>query len=269
MRCVARGSSGEGRGGEGKGHAAQAAAAAAARWGVDHVLRLHVEHEHHTAARLGKGSVDASRAVIALAAVAMFLAAAGTLLATPKAALFVLSNAIILALLAADCRCFFFAAAGAPATSDADAVDACGEQPGASGHVLAKQERHHQQCAVQPLCYLLQHGNKNSCAASEASTTEPAMALPSDGTTTLQALEEQDDVPPASRPELLLGLPDEGESIALELEDPAVVQEPTCKTVVPGLDELGIDELNKKFVEFIQSRRNKWMKEEAYLQLQS
>ncbi|KAF8722056.1 hypothetical protein HU200_022687 [Digitaria exilis] len=236
---------------------------------MDHVLRLHVEHEHHTAARLGKGGVDASRAVLALAAVALFLAATGSL-ATTKAALFVLSNAIILALLAADCRCFFFAA-GASATSDA--IDACEQQPAASGHVLEKQGRHNQQCAVQPRAscpgYLLQHGNKNRCAASETSTG-PAMALASDGKTTLQALEEQEDVPPASRPELLLGLPDdEGESIALELEAPAVVQEPTCKTVVPGLDELGIDELNKKFDEFIQSRRNKWMKEEAYLQLQS
>ena len=34
-----------------------------------------------------------------------------------------------------------------------------------------------------------------------------------------------------------------------------------------GLDELEIDELNKKFDEFIQSRRSKWIKEEeAYLQ---
>ncbi|KAF8733060.1 hypothetical protein HU200_015421 [Digitaria exilis] len=127
---------------------------------MDHVLWLHIEHEHHTAARIGKGGVDASRAVLALAAVALFLALTGSL-ATTKAALFVLSNAIILALFFADCRCFFVAA-GASATSDAIVVDACEEQPGASDYVLEKQGCHNQQCAVQPRAscpgYLLQYG---------------------------------------------------------------------------------------------------------------
>ena len=45
-----------------------------------------------------------------------------------------------------------------------------------------------------------------------------------------------------------------------------VAGEPACETG-GGLDELEIDELNKKFDEFIQSRRSKWIKEEeAYLQ---
>jgi len=81
-------------------------------------------------------------------------------------------------------------------------------------------------------------------------------------TTTLEALEEQGDAPVTSATELL-GLLDEGDGIALELE--AVAGEPACETGV-GLDELEIDELNKKFDEFIQSRRNKWINEEAYLQ---
>lgn len=75
-------------------------------------------------------------------------------------------------------------------------------------------------------------------------------------------------------------LPDEEQLSELELvrlgeeEDSSVtleetaddVEEPTCETA-QGLDRLEISELNKKFDEFIRSRRIKWVKEEAYLLL--
>ena len=45
-----------------------------------------------------------------------------------------------------------------------------------------------------------------------------------------------------------------------------VVEEPTCSRVAQELDKLEIDELNRKFEEFIQSRRIKWIKEEEQCQ---
>ncbi|CAN6287578.1 unnamed protein product [Urochloa humidicola] len=95
-------------------------------------------------------------------------------------------------------------------------------------------------------------------AASETST-EPVTAIPSSSTTALEALEE------ASRSELLRRL-DRGDSVAVEtalVDDEQ--EEPCCDTGQQGLEELGIDELNRKFDEFIQSRRNRWITEESLL----
>ncbi|OEL29735.1 hypothetical protein BAE44_0009250 [Dichanthelium oligosanthes] len=254
---------------------------------MDHMLQLHVEHHSSlkhcdpVAARF-RERVDASWRVVvlafaAIASLALFLqsfsvgrpplssapalpaawllAAAGSLVTT-KTALFVLSNAIFV-LLAADCRWFFFTS-GASA-DNVDAREPCDVVP-------EKQEHHHQEaaqrCAVQsrvPYPGCLEH--KNSSTASEEFTTEPVTTI-YDSTTTLEALEEQEDERATSRTELL-GRLDEADSVALELEA-VVVEEPTCETA-RGLDELEIDELNKKFDEFIQSRRNKWIKEETNL----
>jgi hypothetical protein len=52
---------------------------------------------------------------------------------------------------------------------------------------------------------------------------------------------------------------DEANSVTLET---FIVEEPTCSGVAQELDKLEIDELNRKFEEFIQSRRIKWIKEE-------
>ncbi|RLN18924.1 hypothetical protein C2845_PM02G08110 [Panicum miliaceum] len=246
---------------------------------MDHILRLHVEHHSSLSlkrcdcypgvARFRKG-VDASRPVLALATVASLalilpasfsmggrplpsastlppawlLAAAGSLVTT-RTALFLLSNAI-LALLAADCRWFF--AAGASASGVADAYELPGD-------VLGKQQaqRHLEEarrCAAQPwvTCSYCLLQEKNSGTASEEAFTEPLMVSDTDSTTALEALEEQEDAPATSTPEL-----------------ETVVEEPACETA-RGLDELEINELNEKFDEFIRSRRNKWIKEEAYLQ---
>jgi hypothetical protein len=190
---------------------------------------------------------------------AWLLAAAGSLVTT-RTALFLLSNAL-LSLLAADCRWFF--AAAAAAASPSDVADACG----LPGDVLEKQQaqRHQEEarrCAAQQPYSDCLLQDKNGGTASEEAFAEPVMVSDTGSTTTLEALEEQGDAPVTSATELL-GLLDEGDGIALELE--AVAGEPACETGV-GLDELEIDELNKKFDEFIQSRRNKWIKEEAYLQ---
>ena len=191
------------------------------------------------------------------AVTSLALIAAGSLVTT-RTALFLLSNAI-LALLAADCP-WFFAAASASAS---DVADAC-ELPGGA---LQKQQAQRNQeaarrCAAKPCvtysdCLL--QDKIHSGTASEEAFTEPVMT--SGSTTTLEVLEEQEDVPAMTRSELLGLL--EGDSITVELETAA--GEPACETG-GGLDELEIDELNRKFDEFIQSRRNKWIKEEAYLQ---
>lgn len=46
------------------------------------------------------------------------------------------------------------------------------------------------------------------------------------------------------------------------LETVVVIKEPTCSVVAQELEKLEIDELNRKFEEFIQSRRITWIKEE-------
>uniref|UniRef100_A0A0E0KG16 DUF4408 domain-containing protein n=1 Tax=Oryza punctata TaxID=4537 RepID=A0A0E0KG16_ORYPU len=59
-------------------------------------------------------------------------------------------------------------------------------------------------------------------------------------------------------------LDEETKNVILES---VVIEEPTCGTVAQELDKLGINELNKKFEEFIKSRRTKWEKEEVSLNL--
>ncbi|CAN6292763.1 unnamed protein product [Urochloa humidicola] len=230
---------------------------------MDHILQLHVEHHsssssmkhcesHPGVARLGK-SADASRVVLAFAAiiasVALLFLPSLSSVVTARTALFVLSNAILLLLLAADCRWFFSISAAAPA-SDAVAVDACSE-PEPTGDFLEKQHgrRHYQiqeearQCAVKSCvpdsAGCLEHENGGGGPASEAFTETATISYDTDNTTAAsEALVEDDqeeDAPVKSTPEL------------------------------PDLEELGIEELNKKFDEFIQSRRNKWLKEEACL----
>ena len=59
----------------------------------------------------------------------------------------------------------------------------------------------------------------------------------------------------------------EGEKVTLETV--VSIEDPTCRAVDQGeLEKLEMDELNRKFEDFIQSRRIKWLKEEAVLQCQ-
>ncbi|CAD6213558.1 unnamed protein product [Miscanthus lutarioriparius] len=174
------------------------------------------------------------------------LLAAGSIF-TSKTALFVLSN-VIFALLAADCRCCFAATASA---GDA----ASSGEPG--GVVLEKQARHHQvqvqveQCTVLLSVSCSESVDHDEQEGEEDMSTMSANTLPDD--------EEQ-----LSKLELVrLG---EEEDSSISLEETVDVEEPTCETA-QGLDRLEISELNKKFDEFISSRRIKWAKEEAYLLL--
>jgi hypothetical protein len=224
---------------------------------------------------MGVGSPPVPYAASALPA--RLLAAAGSL-ATTRTALFALSNAILL-LLAADCRRWFFSDAAADDDDDvADDDDACCES---AGDVLVskqhgRQHRHHlvavaQRRAVRSSCVPYQRGcleHRNSSGAASEAFTEPVMpAIPDSATAALEAPEEQQGLPATSpTPEelLLRRLGNGGDDAAVGLEAVGF-EEPTCGTG-QGLDELEIDELNKRFDEFIRSRRNKWIKEEACLQ---
>ncbi|CAL4926131.1 unnamed protein product [Urochloa decumbens] len=214
---------------------------------MDHILQLHVEHHTSSSgcsgvARLGKGRGDAPpRAVLAFAAIiailALLLLPSLSSVVTARTALFVLSNAILL-LLAADCRWFF-------SISDDAGASACPELP--AGDFLEKhhgRRHHHQiqgearQCAAQSCVpysasagCLLEHDENIGGTASEAFTETAAKPDNDNTTVTSEALEKQEE------------------------DAPALVR----------LEELGIDELNKKFDEFIQSRRNRWMNEESLL----
>uniref|UniRef100_J3LQL4 DUF4408 domain-containing protein n=1 Tax=Oryza brachyantha TaxID=4533 RepID=J3LQL4_ORYBR len=57
----------------------------------------------------------------------------------------------------------------------------------------------------------------------------------------------------------------DGGEVNSVIQEKVVIEEPTCGAAAQELEKLGIDELNKKFDEFIKSRRNKW-EEEAGLQ---
>jgi len=175
------------------------------------------------------------------------LLAAGSSIITSKTALFVLSNVIFI-LLAADYRCRFAATA-----SEGHAASS-GEPDG----VLEKQARHHQvqvqvqveQCAVQPCVPCSANLDHDEQEGEEDMSTMSANTLPDE--------EEQ-----LSKLELVRL--DEEEDSSITSVD---VDEPTCETAQgQGLDRLDISELNKKFDEFIRSRRIKWVKEEAYLLL--
>ncbi|KAM0847592.1 hypothetical protein ACQ4PT_054916 [Festuca glaucescens] len=230
---------------------------------MDHMM--HVGHQHHVnleeqcssqqdAARTSSASVSVSRVAFVLAAIAFlslvsssfsgdaaFWASSGAALSatrqilaalcgfvTTKKALFILSNVIFL-FLAADCRCFFgIRSTMAPSKSD-DHQTASKLPP----------------CAVQPVqpcgSYYsgsLYHGSNTTSAAGNCS-------------------EEQEKRQVTQERFRLEG--DEANRVTLEA---VVVEEPTCSGVAHELDKLEIDELNKKFEEFIQSRRINWIKEE-------
>ncbi|KAF0921726.1 hypothetical protein E2562_016996 [Oryza meyeriana var. granulata] len=178
-----------------------------------------------------------------------------------KKVLFVLSNAIFLFLAADYYRCFFSLS---PSTRE---FTACG-----SSAVLDKQDHHHQ-VGVGPsttescvphsetpyrnnndTLVNYSHDEKKDGEGSRRNVRTPDDEMPSGE----QMAHE--DVAMLSKPKLFR-LEEEVNSIELKV----VIEEPTCGTTAQELDKLGIDELNKKFEEFIKSRRNKW-EEEAGLQ---
>ncbi|XBI52007.1 hypothetical protein VPH35_034449 [Triticum aestivum] len=150
---------------------------------------------------------------------------------TTKKALFVLSNAIFL-FLAADCRCFFPGASSMATPSTSDGIVMASELP---------------PCAVQAqacgsyqwsLCY-----SSNTKAASASSSGEQGI--------------KREEVPVWSQ----------FMSAGLEEDDANIVALETEQTSGGGvaeeeLEKLEIEELNRKFEDFIQSRRIKWLKEE-------
>ncbi|KAJ1294647.1 hypothetical protein BS78_01G161200 [Paspalum vaginatum] len=174
-----------------------------------------------------------------------FAAAGGSAFAR-RTALFLLSNAIFL-LLAADCRCTATAAAAA-----------------ASSKQEARRQRRHQaaaRCAAVS-CVAV------PCSASGERSDQEGEEKPTMSSAESWADDEQDvdgDVAGVvSKLELVGHAAQEEHSVALELETVGGVGEPTCVggATAQELDRLEIHELNKKFDDFIQSRRIKWMEEE-------
>ncbi|KAM3372545.1 hypothetical protein ACQJBY_019439 [Aegilops geniculata] len=150
---------------------------------------------------------------------------------TTKKVLFVLSNAIFLFL--ADCRCFFprVSSMATPSTSDNDVVTASELPP----------------CAVQARPCASYSGNLYYCY----SNTKGASANSSGE----QGI-KREEVPVLSRLETAELNGGEANIVALETEQ-------TCGGVAEEeLEKLEMDELNRKFEDFIQSRRIKWLKEE-------
>ncbi|KAF7007511.1 hypothetical protein CFC21_022441 [Triticum aestivum] len=151
---------------------------------------------------------------------------------TTKKALFVLSNAIFL-FLAADCRCFFPRVSSMATTSmsDDDVVTASELPP----------------CAVQARSCASYSGNLYYCYNNTegASTNSPGE----------QGI-KREEAPVSSRLETAGLNGDEANIVALETEQ-------TCGGVAEEeLEKLEMDELNRKFEDFIQSRRITWLKEE-------
>ncbi|KAF7005845.1 hypothetical protein CFC21_020944 [Triticum aestivum] len=147
---------------------------------------------------------------------------------TTKKALFVLSNAIFL-FLAADCRCFFPSVSSMATPSTTDDVVTASELP---------------PCAVQAgpcasysgSLYYCYSNTKSASAAEQGIKREEAQVSPRLETAGLDG--------------------DEANIVALETEQ-------TCGGVAEEeLEKLEMDELNRKFEDFIQSRRIKWLKEE-------
>ncbi|VAH41420.1 unnamed protein product [Triticum turgidum subsp. durum] len=150
---------------------------------------------------------------------------------TTKKALFVLSNAIFL-FLAADCRCFFpgVSSMATPSTNDDDVVTASRLPP----------------CAVEArpcssysgnlyYCYSNTEGVSANCSGQQGKRAE---------------------VPESA------GL--HGGEANVTLETVVIVEEPTRggEAHEEELEKLEMDELNRKFEDFIQSRRVKWLREE-------
>ncbi|XBI52006.1 hypothetical protein VPH35_034448 [Triticum aestivum] len=149
---------------------------------------------------------------------------------TTKKALFVLSNAIFL-FLAADCCCFFPGASSMATPSTSDDVVMASELPPCSVQAQA--------CGSYQwsLCY-----SSNTKGASASCSGEQGI--------------KREEVPVSSRFKSAGLEEDDANIVALELEQ-------TCGGVTEEeLEMLEIDELNRKFEDFIQSRRIKWLKEE-------
>ncbi|KAK3146786.1 hypothetical protein QOZ80_3BG0271980 [Eleusine coracana subsp. coracana] len=260
---------------------------------MDHILLL--EHQYSRLKHCNPGVARFRRSVTALQAVFVFsaigslalflslsmhispsstvsarLLAVGSLVITKKA-LFLLSNFIFLFLAADYCRFFTVGAS----TSD---VAAC--EPGDG---LAEQAQHHQgaeQCATQSfVSYSVGSGLRHKTQSSPLDNCIHlvkdnhagirADVRMSDNTIPLERHEEQD-VPVLPTLELFkLDDDDEEEEADNVTLETVVIEEqgPTCRTA-QELERLDIDELNKKFEEFIQSRRIKWVEEQGYLKCQ-
>ncbi|KAF2940116.1 hypothetical protein DAI22_03g247300 [Oryza sativa Japonica Group] len=181
-----------------------------------------------------------------------------------KKALFVLSNAIFLFLAADYYRCFFSLS---PSTSD---FTACGHTG-----VGDKQEQHHHQVGVEPSSAtescVPDHSEApyrdNDDASEDCSHGE---RMDGEGSRRNIVRTPDDEMPSGEqKAHGDIAMPSQPEFFRLDEDDvileSAVVKEPSCGTTGQELDKLGIDELNKKFEEFIKSRRTKWEKEEASL----
>lgn len=145
---------------------------------------------------------------------------------TTKKGLFILSNVIFL-FLVADCRCFFGLCTMAPSKSD-------------DHHTPSELTP----CAVQVVQPCGSYSGYTTSASGHSSEEQ----------------EKRQDVPVSSTPESFR-LEGNGTN-CVALETVVVIKEPTCSVVAQELEKLEIDELNRKFEEFIQSRRITWIKEE-------
>jgi hypothetical protein len=227
---------------------------------MDHMMHVNQHHDNLKEQRsnqqqdAGTTSVSVSRVAFVLAAIAFISlvsssfaafgawASSGAALSattrqllaalcgfvTTKKALFILSNVIFL-FLAADCRCFFGVCTMAPSKSD--------------GHHTASQLP---PCAVQAV---------QPCGSYSRSPYHGSDATSTSGN--CSEAQERRQVSPTQEPFMVEG--DQANSVTLET---VVVEEPACSGVAEELEKLEIDELNRKFEEFIQSRRIKWIKEE-------
>jgi hypothetical protein len=226
---------------------------------MDHMMHVNQHHDNLKEQRSNQqdaatASVSVSRVAFVLAAIAFIslvsssfaafeawassgaaLSATRELLAalcgfvTTKKALFILSNVIFL-FLAADFRCFFGICTMAPSMSDDE-------------HMASQLPP----CAVQAVqpCGSY-HGSDATSASGNCSEAR-----------------EKRQVSPTQEPFRVEG--DQANSVTLET---VVVEEPACSGVAQELEKLEIDELNRKYEEFIQSRRIRWIKEEEVLQCQ-
>uniref|UniRef100_M8BY06 DUF4408 domain-containing protein n=1 Tax=Aegilops tauschii TaxID=37682 RepID=M8BY06_AEGTA len=162
------------------------------------------------------------------AAISARLAALCGFVTTTKA-LFVLSNAIFL-FLAFDCRCCFFSGACGVATPSTsdDVVIADSEMPSSTLQV--------QPCRL--YCCSNTKGASADCSGEQG---------------------RREEAPVSSR------------SAGIEAEEATIVtlETGTCGGVAQEeVEKLEMDELNRKFEDFIQSRRIKWLREEEVLQCQ-